>query len=130
MGGDGQSEIVPDDEGSTKGSGDDGAEIPPMDINGARKNFAAVVEAYVAEKSSNGYWTYVEKKGGKKAKSRRLKLPAVVEGSIKQKKEDNLFSGLVKLRDARGGRSLTLEFLVDFSDKNWRVISAKPAASS
>jgi hypothetical protein len=97
-----------------------------MDIDGARENFATIVEAYVSKKSDEGWWSYTEKKDGKKVKSRRLAKPSVDEESIKQK-DDSRFSGLVKLDDASGGR-FTLEFVVDFSGAKWKVISVKPPA--
>ena len=99
-----------------------------MDLEGARLIFPTVVEAYVTKKSPDGYWSYAEKKGGKAQKSWRLVRPSVSEPSIK-KKNRSRYSGLVKLRDSRGGRPLTLEFVVDFSGQKWKVVSVKPAAS-
>jgi hypothetical protein len=119
----------PDGGGSTDDSGGEDAKSSEMSISDARVNFATVVEAYVAKKSSNGYWSYAEKASGKKQKSWRLKLPSVSDKTVREE-DENRYSGLVKLRDARGGRPLTLEFVVDFSGVKWKVISVKPAAAA
>ena len=99
--------------------------VLPIDLDGARANFAAIVEAYVASKSDEGYWPYAEKKGGKAVKPWHLEHPLVIEKSIRRQKGTR-FSGLVKLRDARGGR-LALEFVIDFSGVDWKVVAVKPA---
>ena len=99
---------------------------PPMDLDGARENFATIVETYVSKKSNEGWWSYVETKEGKKLKPRCLAKPSVDEESVKQK-EGSRFSGLVTLDDAGGGQR-TLEFVVDFSGAKWKVISVKPPA--
>ena len=107
------------------GSGDDDRS-GSMDLDGAGVNFATVVESYVAKKSSAGYWTYKEKKNGKPAKSWRLAHPEVDSGSIKGRGRGR-YSGRVKLIDARYKRALTLEFLVDFSGNDWKVVSVTPS---
>jgi hypothetical protein len=117
--------------GSGDGASDDSdstEDAPPsaMTLDDARVNFATVVEAYVAKNSPDGYWPYSERKGGKGAKSRRLTHPKISDKSV-EKSGDARYSGLVKLRDARGGRSLTLEFVVDLSGLKWKVVSVKPA---
>jgi hypothetical protein len=107
-------------------SGNEDAPSSAMPLADARVNFATVVEAYVAKNSAHGFWPYEEKKGGKDVKIWRLKLPSVADKSV-EKQDEQRYSGLVKLRDARGGRTLTLKFVVDFSGARWKVVSVKPA---
>jgi hypothetical protein len=106
--------------------GGDESAAHPMDLDDARENFAAVVEGYVAKRSAKGYWTYIEKQGGK---PRRLVGPSVDEESI-QARERSRFSGRVKLKDARGGKPVALEFVVDFSGVEWKVVEVKPAVAA
>ncbi|MFI5345749.1 MAG: hypothetical protein ACHQ51_05180 [Elusimicrobiota bacterium] len=98
----------------------------PMSLDDVRGNFATVVETYVSKKSPKGYWPYAEKVPGKKPKAWRLTRPQVDEDSVKKLTTDH-YSGRVTLRDARGGRPPALEFVVDFSGVDWKVLSVKPA---
>lgn len=117
----------PNDLGVRSNSGGD--EPSPMDLDGAIENFATIVDAYVAKKSDDGWWSYVEKKDGKKLKPRRLGKPSVDEDSIKKKDgSGSRYSGLVGFVTPAGGH-FTLEFVVDFSGAEWKVVSAQPPSA-
>ena len=110
-------------DGDDPGGGNDGAR--PVDLEGARANFAAVIESYVLKRSPKGYWNYVEMKG---RKARRLSSPSVDEESVRRLKGE-LFSGRVKFRDAGRPKPFFLQFDVDFSGVNWKVAAVKTGAA-
>ena len=101
-----------DSDGSVDGAG--------MSLADARMNFKTVVEAYLERKSVGGYWTYREKKGGK---ARKFKLVAIDAESVRTK-DSRVYSGLATMREP-SGRRVSLEFKVNFSGADWKVISAK-----
>ena len=124
----GQNENGPHENNQGEGGSEDDPENAPddapsaaMSLSDARVNFEAVVEAYVAKKSVDGYWSYREKSGGK---ARKLKFVSFDSGSV-QNAGDNVYTGVAALREASGRRS-SLEFKVDFSGSDWRVVSVKP----
>jgi hypothetical protein len=109
-GGDGPSD---GDRDSARGGGDS------MELSDALVNFETVVEAYVAKKSPNGYWSYSDKKGGK---ARRLKYVSISETTFQQV-DGGRYSGLAKFTDARDGRRVSLTFTVDLRGSKWKVVS-------
>lgn len=118
---------VDDRSGRDGAVGDAAAGSPrPIDLDGARENFAALVESYVAKRSAKGYWSYVAKKG---AKARHLIEPKVDEDSVARTRGPR-FSARVSLKDLRGGKPAALEFEADFSGSDWRIVAVRPAAVS
>lgn len=109
------------DKSAADAAGSGAAAVPNDDD--VRENFETVVKDYAAKKSPKGYWPYQEK-GGKPWRLKSLAL----DPSLVKKTSSGLYEGSVTMRDARTGHSLTLVFVVDFSEV-WKVVSVKSRPS-
>lgn len=96
---------------------------PPVDLDTARENFAALVESYVAGRSRKGYWSFAVRKG---AKARRLVKPAVDEDSVR-KVRGARYAARVSLRDQASRKPVALEFEADFTGSEWKIVAVRPA---
>ena len=90
-------------------------EMTPDD---AGVDFETVVQSYIDRHSVGGVWAY--KTGGK---TWRLKLAKFNVQNLR-KTGVNRFTGAVAMREGKNSR--VLEFAVDFSGADWKVLSVKP----
>lgn len=99
------------------------AEAPaaPLSLDDARVNAVTVVQAFVARKSPKGYWPFREK--GSKA------LYKLTLSSIDEKKIKELTGGRygvpASLDDAEKKARLKMEFVVDLSGAEWKVVGMR-----
>jgi len=105
----------PDDSGAASDGGS-------MNLEDARMNFGTVIDAFVAERTVNGYWPLKEKATGNVL---HLKLVSKDTKSIKDAGGSRFYSGRVSLRDLVSGDTIKADFVVDFSGSEWKVKSMK-----
>jgi hypothetical protein len=92
----------------------------PMTPEDAAENFKTVVESFVAKNSRAGAWEYEEK-----GKITPLVLISVQAGGLRKSGSER-YSGDASFRDAATKRARRLEFTVDFSGANWKVVRVRP----
>src|SRR5581483_3752118 len=93
--------------------------VPPVNLDSARINLPAVVEAYIARHSSKGVWTIKDKSG----RVWHLKQPKTLADTTRNT-GPGLYSAHVMLNTAKPPKHrLDLDFTVDFSGADWRVQS-------
>jgi hypothetical protein len=96
----------------------------PMTAQDAGDNFKTVVESFIAKNSRAGAWEYKEK-----GKTSPLVLLAVDSGAVRKTGKET-YAGDATLRDAGTKRARRLEFTVDFSGANWKVVRVRPGKAS
>ncbi|MBI3551040.1 MAG: hypothetical protein HY077_00860 [Elusimicrobia bacterium] len=90
----------------------------PMSLDDARTNFGTVIDAFISQRSPNGYWPLKDKATGQ---IKRLKLLAKDPKSLREEGGGGHYAGLVTLQDAETRERITAEFLVDFTGTEWKV---------
>lgn len=93
-------------------------EAPAVNIDSARINFQTVVEAFVADKSPEGYWPLQDKRSGK---TRKLKLKAINPRSVRTDFRDGFYRADAEFTDLSEGKPFKAVFVVDFSGAQWKV---------
>jgi hypothetical protein len=109
----GGNNAAPDNSGSDTSGGS-------MSLEDARMNFGTVVDAFVAERTINGFWPLKEKSTGNVL---HLKLVSKNTKSIRDAGGSRFYSGRVALRDIVTGDTVNVEFVVDFAGAEWKVKS-------
>ncbi len=83
----------------------------------ARVNIVSIIEAFIAQRSPDGFWPLRDKKT---RRLRHLKLLSIDQKNV-QAVGGALYTAPALLKDSMSKETLAAQFTVDFTGPNWQV---------